>query len=249
MHERRLAATVFVAVASSVPAVDLPRSEVPFVGCPTDGQAGPIAPPRGDAISVNLQPAVAQRLAYYQAEQGYGALAPKGWHCRGWYGSSGGSLVVTPQEIPPPYFPTPKITGPAVYVSGLVATSGRFWIAITAARLFPQSTHEFVERIKGEGVLPAKDFDVKPFPSDHLHYLSERAVEFTTPAGQDGLGTSGMLQASVLPIRGLVALNPEAEIDSQREIYIRLPAELSDLIQPILKWQSLCFIHNQGCVK
>ena len=246
----RLAATLLIAFASSVYAANLPSSKVPFVGCPADGQAGPLAPPKGEAISVTIAPAIARRLAYYQAGQGHGVLGPKGWHCREWYGSSGGFLAVTPQEIRPPYFPPPTISGPAIYIGSADAgTSGRFEVAITAARLFPQSTREFVERIKGEDILPAKEFDVKPFPSDRLRYLSNHVVEFTTPANKDGLGTSGMLRASRLPIRGLVALNPEAEIDSLTEIYVRLPAELSDLTQPILAWESTCLIHKQGRVK
>lgn len=246
----RLAAALLIAFASSVHAAELPSSKIPFVGCPADGQGGPLAPPKGDAISVMIEPAIAQRLAYYQAKQGHGVLAPKGWHCREWYGSSGGFLVVTPQGIRPPYFPIPMISGPAIYISSADAgTSGRFEVAITAARLFPHSTREFVERIKGEDIVPAKDFDVKPFPADRLRYLSERVVEFTTPANKNGFGTSGMLRVSRFPIRGLVALNPEAEIDSLTELYVRLPAELSDLTQPILAWESLCLIREQGCAK
>jgi len=195
-----------------------------------------------------IKPAIARRLAYYKAEQGYGVLAPKGWHCREWYGSSGGFLAVTPQEIPLPDFPRPKLSGPAIYIATTDAeTSGRFEVAITAARLFPKSTLEFVGGIKSEDIVPPKDWEVKPFPADQLHYLSDRAVEFTTPARQDGLGTTGMLRASTLPVRGLVALNPEPKIEAELDVDVRLPAQLSDLTQPILDWESLCFVHGQGC--
>ena len=237
-------------LASSASSEDLSNSEVPFVGCPADGQVGPLKPPEGMDISIPIPPAVAQRLAYYQAKKGYGVLAPRGWHCRGWYGASGVFLIVTPQMIQPPYFPIPKITGPAVYVGTLDAgTSGRIGVAITAARLFSKNTYEFVEKIKGEGIWPAKDFDVKPFPADQLHYLGERQVEFTTPAGQDGLGTSGIMVQSALPIRGLVAIDPDREIHSQREVDVRLPADLADLIPPIIDWGQRCVLNDQVCLK
>jgi hypothetical protein len=67
-----------------------------------------------------------------------------------------------------------------------------------------------------------------------LRYLSDRAVEFTTPAGADGLGTEGMLKASDVPIRGLVALNPRGEIDSERRMILRLPTALSHLGEALL---------------
>jgi hypothetical protein len=237
-----------VAFAGSLGAADLPEVDIPFVGCPADGQAGPLNPPTRISIQVQIASATAQRLAFYQAEQGMGALAPRGWHCRGWYGSSGTVLAVTPQEIAAPYFPPPRITGPVVYIGWSDAqTSGRFQVAITAARLFPKSTRDFIERIKAEGIVPAENFDVKPFPADQLHYLSSRAVEFTTPAGKEGLGTAGALQAASLPVRGLVALDSEAPIEGEREIFVRLPADLPELAQSILEWETPCFTDFLRC--
>jgi hypothetical protein len=250
MRKRGLVAIVLsgVAFASSSGAADPPSSEVRFVGCPADGQLGPLEPPNGKPLAVRVESPAARRLAYYQAAVGMGVLAPQGWHCRGWYGSSGYFLAVTPEEIPAPYFPLPRIAGPVVYLGGSDAeTSGRFTVAVTAARLFPKSTRDFVERIKAEGIMPAKDFDVRPFPADQLHYLSGRALEFITPAGKDGLGTAGLLQASALPVRGLVALDSEARIEGEREVFVRVPAELAELAQPILEWEKPCFLDFPSC--
>jgi hypothetical protein len=247
---RWLAASVLsgIAFASALRAADLPRVDIPFVGCPADGQSGPLDPPKRSSIQVQIASASAQQLAFYQAGQGPGALAPRGWHCRGWYGSSGTVMAVTPQEIPPPFFPPPRIPGPVVYMGWSDAqTSGRFEVAITAARLFPKSTRAFIERIKAEGIVPAGNFDVKPFPADQLHYLSSRAVEFITPAGKEGLGTSSALQASSLPVRGLVALDSEAPIEGEREIFVRLPADLPELAQSILEWERRCFTDFLRC--
>ncbi len=237
-----------IACAGSLRAADLPDLDVPFVGCPADGQAGPLNPPRRTSIQVRVASAIAQQLAFYQAERGMGVLAPRGWHCRGWYGSSGSLLAVTPEEIPPPYFPPPRIAGPVVYSGWSDAqTSGRFEVAVTAARLFPKSTRDFIERIKAEGILPAANFDVKPFPADQLRYLSSRAVEFITPAGQEGLATTSALQASSLPVRGLVALDSEAPIEGEREIFVRLPADLPELAQSILEWETPCLTDFLRC--
>ena len=213
------------------------------MGCPADGQVGSIEPPRGKPVAVNLPGAIAARLAYYQSAQGPGVLAPRGWHCRSWYGSNGAFLAVTPEEIPAPYFPIPRITGPVVYIAGIDAeTSGRFTVAVTAARLFPKSTRDFVAKIKAEEPARYVDFDVKPFPADQLHYLSGRAVEFVTPADKEGLGTQGMLLPSSLPIRGLIALDPEEIVEGERELFVRLPDDLLPLSHPIFTWEKPCLI-------
>jgi hypothetical protein len=237
-----------IAFASSLGAADLSDVDIPFVGCPADGQAGPLNPPKRTSIQVQIASETAQQLAFYQAELGMGALAPRGWHCRGWYGSSGTVLAVTPQEIPAPYFPPPRIAGPVIYIGWNDAqTSGRFEVAITAARLFPKSTRDFIERIEAEGIVPSENFDVKPFPADQLHYLSSRAVEFITPAGKEGLATAGALQTSSLPVRGLVALDAEVPIEGEREIFVRLPADLSELARSILEWETHCFTDFRRC--
>ena len=224
-----------------------PASRIAFVGCPDDGQAGPIAPPKGASILARMDPRAARHLAYYKAYQGYGVLAPKGWHCRGWYGSSGGYLVVTPKRLRPPYFPHPKLTGAAVFAgSELGDTSGRFDVAVTAARLFPRVAHTFIESIKAEGLMSDKEFEVKPFPSDAMHYLNDRTVEFMTPAEHVGLGTTGgWLTASALPIRGIMALALPPSEPAQIEIMTRLPAGLSDLTESILGWESRWVLHDE----
>ena len=76
-------------------------SQVPFVGCRSDGQAGPLEAPRGKSKAVPITADLAERLAYYKAEQGRGVLAPRGWYCFETYGSSGGNLYVAPQPIDP----------------------------------------------------------------------------------------------------------------------------------------------------
>src|SRR5208282_5998832 len=76
-----------------------PAASVPFVGCPSDGQTGPIEAPTGTARSVQIGRGAARELAYYEAAIGFGVLAPRGWHCLGNSGSSGASLFVSPEPI------------------------------------------------------------------------------------------------------------------------------------------------------
>lgn len=229
---------------------DITPTRIAFVGCPEDGQAGPVVPPKRGPIRARMAPRLARQLAYYKAARGYGVLAPKGWHCRGWYGSSGAYLVVTPKKLRPPYFPPPKLSGTVVFAgTELGDTSGRFDVAVTAARLFPKVARKFIASVKAEGLVSARRFDVKPFPSDAMHYLSDRAVEFMTPAGHDGLGTTGeWLMASALPIRGIVALVLPPDEPAQIELMTRLPAGRSDLTESILDWESERIRRDGGCL-
>ena len=74
-------------------------SSVPFVGCASDGQVGPRKAAHRKPKVLALSPELASQLAYYQAQEGSGVLAPRGWYCFSTYGSNGGSLFVAPQLI------------------------------------------------------------------------------------------------------------------------------------------------------
>ena len=211
-------------------------SEIPFVGCPADGQMGPLGMPQGEPQRVAISAKIAHQLAYYEAKQGEGVFAPRGWHCRAWYGSSGSFLIVTPDEIPPPYFPPPEIQGPAVFVSSVDGTtSGRFRVAITAARLFPVSGKKFVDQVRAEHLVPDSSFDVRPFPSDRLQYLNDFELRYVTPGGHEGLGTQGRLAKSDRPVRGWVRFDSDADIARLTEVQLRLPKHLAELADVIME--------------
>jgi hypothetical protein len=72
---------------------------VPFVGCKSDGQMGPVQAPTGENKVAPITAEMAGRLAYYKAEKGSGVLAPRGWYCLGTYGSNGEALYVSPNPI------------------------------------------------------------------------------------------------------------------------------------------------------
>ena len=183
---------------------------MPFVGCPSDGQAGPVKAPAGQNKPVTLPAGDAQRLAYYKAEYSAGVLAPRGWHCFSTYGSNGADLFVSPDAIDSKaLFSTDwkGFSGQAIQVSvSSGGTSGRFQVAKIIARVFPEYK-AFAENVVAEGIEPASDFPFGPYPKDKLTYRSKSVVEFETPANTQGLGTRSRLQANASPIDGVAILS------------------------------------------
>lgn len=185
---------------------------VPFVGCKADGQAGPLAAPQGTSKTVRIPAEMASHLAYYEAEQGLGVLAPRAWYCFETYGSNGGALYVSPSPIKPEDLFSDKwsgFAGPAVELADDVGdTSGRFEVAAIIARVFP-AYKAFVDKVIAEDIEPATDFPFGPYPQDKLTYKSKEVVEYETPAEAEGLGTASRLGKSADPIRGVAILRGE----------------------------------------
>jgi hypothetical protein len=209
---------------------------VPFVGCKSDGQLGPVNALSERSNNTAVPDDAAQHLAYYKAKEGVGVLAPKGWHCFGTYGSSGTTLYVSPDPINSAgVLPSSwkGFAGLAVQVSlEYGGTSGRFAVAKTIARVFPDRK-EFVERVIAEGIEPSSSFPYGPYPVDALKYRGANSVEFSTPAQSEGLGTDSMLRKNDSSISGAALLLGE-EPDLLR-VWVRLPSENSDLSQLIIR--------------
>jgi hypothetical protein len=204
---------------------------VPFVGCASDGMAGPQAAPTGESLPVQIPAAMAQRLAYYKAEYGPGVLAPRGWHCFSSYGSDGSSLFVSPDAINTNELSAMDwkgFTGQVIEASEMDGgTSGRFEVAKIIARVFP-AYKTFAQSVIAEGIEPASDFPFGPYPGDKLTYRGKNIVEFETPAHAQGLGTDSRLQANASAIDG-VAIVAGADTDLV-QLSARVPASDSDLI-------------------
>jgi hypothetical protein len=209
---------------------------VPFIGCQSDGQVGPLEAPKGASKVVQISAQAAQQLAYYKAEQGYGVLAPRGWYCFGTYGSSGSSLYISPQPINATIVFSDNwkgFSGPVIQVSAEDGdTSGRFGVARTIARVFP-SHKAYVRKVIAEGIEPASDFPSGPYPKDQLIYKNKEIVEYQTPAQTDGLGTMSRLQKNTDPIRGVAILaGPEPDLVF---LAARLPSGMNDLTSVIIQ--------------
>ncbi len=214
-------------------------SNIPFVGCPSDGQLGPQPAPTVKAFHRNLPPETASRLAYYEGPDGMGTLAPRDWHCFALIGSDGDFLYVAPQPIGAAKLYDRKhwhgFLGPAIQLSGILGdTSGRMEVAPIVARVFPKY-RSYVESIIVEGFEPAKDFPFVPYPKDKLHYGNDHAVDFTTPPNTRGLGTASRLLKSNLSISGIVLFNPSKDGDHEMVyLSVRLPPQMDDLTPVII---------------
>jgi hypothetical protein len=223
--------TGFAQTKGTAAPVKLATVTVPFVGCASDGQAGPQAAPSGKSLAVAIPAGVAQRLAYYKAEYSSGVLAPRGWNCFSTYGSNGANLFVSPDPMDSKTLLSldwKGFTGPAVQISvSDGGTSGRFEVAKVIARVFPEYK-TFAQGVIAEGIEPASDFPFGPYPSDKLTYRGKNIVEFETPANAQGLGTDSRLQMNASPIDG-VAIIAGADTDLTM-LSARVPASDSDLI-------------------
>jgi hypothetical protein len=220
---------------------------VPFVGCPGDGQVGPVAPPSGDPVPVDVAPEIGAKLAYYKGASGPGVFAPVGWHCRAWYGSNGSFVAVTP-AAPPDSLPAKRIAGPGVeLVFRDGATSGRFEVAEISARFFPDTMRDFIQQVRAEELVSDSEFNPKPYANDAVKRIGDRMIEFSTPARQAGFGTQGLLQQSDEPITGIVALNPPTEETSLSVLRVRLRAGQESLSASITGLEAKCLRRPRGC--
>lgn len=208
----------------------LAQQRVPFVGCPADGQAGPVPAPRNGTISLPVSKRAAQQLAYYSTDRtGGGVLAPRGWQCLLTYGSSGSRLLVTPQKVVWPPGEFPKFSGPAVVLDETGGQgSGRNQVAEIIGRMFP-AFFDYARKVE-------RDWDAiityAPFPNDTLTRKSDRVVEYRTPPGTEGLGTLFPMVQGSLPVHGIALI--EGNVDYLTRLHARLPAALEDLAPEIV---------------
>lgn len=216
--------------------------------CPANEQAGSARLQAAEPMSAPVAPQLAGQIVYYRAEHNPGVFAPKGWSCRAWDGLNGSILIVTPKRIEPPYFPLPKITGPAVTIETSDATgSGRFHVAIVAAQLFPLIGSDFIARVRQEHLISDSAFDAEVFPDDRLTYLSDRLVQYTTPSNRAGVGTAGVLEVSDLPVKGLAILNLQAETNALIEVRIRLAPGMNGVAGAVVQLETTCVQLPRGC--
>lgn len=229
--------TLFSQTGAPGRSVPTPSAAVPFIGCKSDGQIGPLDAPKGPAPPMKIPPDLSQRLAYYKAENGIGVLAPRGWYCFSTYGSNGSNLFLSPAAIDTTrLFSTDwkGFAGPAIQISvSDGGTSGRFQVAKVIARVFPDR-RQFVRDVIAEGIEPASSFPSGPYPGDKLTYRSKSVVEFETPGNTEGLGTASRLQANSYPIQGVAILLPNDDT-SLVQLSARLPGKDRALLSAIIR--------------
>lgn len=222
--------------------------QIAFVGCPADGQVGPIEPPQGTPRLAELDEIPAGEVAYYKGEHAPGVFAPSGWHCRVWYGSSGGFLVATPAPIEPS-FPPAKFPDRAVEASTAIGgTSGRFAVATYALRLFREQAAGFIQNVKNEGTETARIVEGLQDTKDSVKSLTRVMAEFDTPANTTGLGTGDYLAPSQDSISGIAFLDEaDSEYPNLSIIRVRLGAEMRQLKTVLMRLNKECIQKDDGC--
>ena len=241
----RLLAALLLVAAPSIAQKPQPLATVPFVGCPADGQQGPVAAPAGQPKHLAIPQEAAEQLAWYQfnldpSTPELGTLAPRGWHCFGTYGSNGSTLYIAPEPMNADKLIFGKnwhgFTGPAIQLSLSIGdTSGRFEVAHVIARVFP-AHHAFAKKVMAEHLDSPADYHFAPFLTDKLIYKNPNLVEFTTPAHSDGIGTMSLLRPSDHPIRGLASLDVAGDMSLERLI-VRLPPNLEELSRTLIDFE------------
>jgi len=234
--------------ASAQPAEAPPESRIPVIMCPVNDEVGAPRALPGESMSAPVQPSAVDQLVYYKAEHSPGLFAPKGWACRAWFGSSGSLVVVTPKRLEPPYFPLPKIAGPAVMIqTSDLDGPGRFRVAIVSTQLFPMAGTELISRVRDEHLISDASFDAEPLLEDRVQYLTDRLAEYTTAANRSGLGTDSVFEVSNLPVRGLTLLTPTAGVNSLTEVRVRVGGGSGAVEEGIMQLETACLQLQRGC--
>jgi hypothetical protein len=212
-----------------------PPVSVPFVGCRSDGQTGPLKAPSGKNPVLPIGRALAQRLAYYSSAEGFGVLAPRGWNCFGTYGSGGQHVYVSPEPIDVKMLFSDKwdgFLGAAVQLDYRYGgTSGRFAVAEIIARVFPEYKAFAIGVMKE--LTPPDRFSFGPYPNDALTYKGKTVLEYSTPPHADGLGTRSSLKKNDSPVEGAVMLVERTP--DLMQLSVRLPRDMAELSATIIR--------------
>jgi hypothetical protein len=226
-HLRNRAAVLVLLFSSALFAQTV---RVPFVGCESSGQTGVLKAPKGISKPVRIAAHTAQELAHYEAANGLGVLAPRGWYCYGTSGSSGTDLLVLPRPMTRADWG--GATSQAVQVEDLSGdTSGRFEVAQVIARVFP-AHRTFVQNVI-EMFPGVSNYKFGPCPNDKLLVQTDRLVQFQTPPHSEGLGTIRRLKANDDPIDGVAIL--EGQTPDLLMLRVRLPLKQRDLAPVIIQ--------------
>jgi hypothetical protein len=143
---------------------------------------------------------------------------------------------------------SPKVLGPAVEMTLVLAgTSGRFSVASYASRLFPRELARFIEHVKNEDLLPDSEFRPGRYPADSLGHVDSLVAEFTTPAGQSGIGTAAGLGPSRDPIHGVAVIAPDPTEPDMSILRVRLGDNLRQVEVTILRLNRECMPKTDGC--
>ena len=228
--------TVFAQSGSAAKPAPPVAVTVPFVGCASDGQVGPLkAPTRqepGGRDSCGNGTKARLLQSGIQSRRSCAARLELFFHV--WLERC--EHFCEPRSYQPESLLLGGLEGftreviQLSYDSG--GTSGRFEVANVIAHVFP-AYKAFAQKVIAEGMEPASDFPFGPYPSDKLTYRGKNIVEFETPANAHGMGTDSLLLMNASPIDG-VAIISGVDTDLT-QLSARVPATDSDLIPAMVE--------------
>jgi hypothetical protein len=250
---RNLSALLFISLSySQKPAPEGNRQQqVPFVRCPSDGQAGHLEPPPQEPTTATVEEVSAGEIAYYKGVMAPGAFAPRSWHCHVWYGSGGGLLLITPEVLgsaPGSVWP-PKTQGQAIELAlDDSGASGRYNVAKYALLFFPKTAAKFIQSVNELLDIPISRSSLQPFERDSITATTGTMAEFVTPSDTTGFGTERYLGPSPDPISGIAFLDDSSPYGPNFiSVQVRLRASHSDLKAALLRLNRECMQERRGC--
>ena len=227
------------------------QQRVPFVSCPSDGQAGYVAPPAGGPRLVSAEDVSIEQIAFYKGGTAPGAFAPRGWHCHVWYGSGAGVLLVTPEPWNDPAPGTawpPKTSGQAIeLVLHDSGASGRYEVAKFALLFFPRTAEDFIKSVNELGIVSISQASLRPYAKDLVTTIDDTMAEFVTPSNSEGFGTEQYLRPSSEPISGIAFLDQSKFGPNFVALRVRLNETTSQLKSSLLRLNRECLAERQGC--
>jgi hypothetical protein len=250
MVTKALIAAGILAAGLSAPAAT-PVS-VPTVACQNPNEAH-VAMPAGSAVRADLPRGLAPEIAFYADTERPGAsFAPAGWSCRVNVFPDMYDIQIMPQLTAliglsaTPAWRQPMVSEQILSAEGALPERLSFdaLAATLFPRLYPGGPDKWVGaplRSAGRAVSAAQIRAFLPVgPRDVVTAKSPRLVEFMTPAGAQGLGTTGAgagFVAPAYPVYGVAGLSQVAGGGPAIiEIFeFRLPPELEALRQPLMK--------------
>jgi len=217
------------------PAMAAAASTIPFVGCNGSFQPGGglIGAPRGRPLAIDAPPAVAAGLALYAANW-VAVLAPRGWRCIDLETENSAVLYIWP----------PGGTG-----------DPRAGQIVSVLRASPLESYDidktyFPAVFAKYDTVPIRVAALARYKSDVIKTAGPRLFSYITPAGQVGLGTTGLPggASARLPAYGVVAhsFGSAKSLGGVIWLNIRLPVALTDLRPEISGYLARCLPDNNS---
>jgi hypothetical protein len=251
VSKRYGAAGALIGVLLALPAVAA-AARVPAVACQNPREP-PARVPAGATVTADISAPLAAAVAFYaDAPRRGAAFAPAGWVCVANLFPDVYDIEIVPELSAvvglseTPLWRQPMVAEQVLSDNGDLPERISFdALAVSLfPALFPGGADKWVAaplRAAGHGVGEATVKSMLPLgPRDMITRKSDRLVEFITPAGAQGLGTTGAGASFIAPadpvygVAGLIRL-PGQNATIVEIFEFRLPASMAMMRKPLMK--------------